>query len=453
MTDYTLCTATELADLYRAGSASPVIVAEQILAKIDQLNPVLNAFCYLDPETTVAQAHASAQRWQQHQPLSELDGVPVAFKDSFLTKGWPTRHASFAVDPDQPWTEDAPTVARLREGGAVFVGKTTMPEFAWGTKNTVSKIYGTTTNPWNVKCSPGGSSGGSAAAVAGSLVPLAVGTDLGGSITVPGSFCGVFGYKPSATKVAHSPRDALNLCTMGLFARSINDLMSATNIISKPDVTDWSHMRTEQIKPVIDFDMKSLCIGTSIDIQNSELKSVFDKIKGLWHTRPIDALQRFDLQLAQKIFSNVSSPVRLHQWQSLTKEQQSVTEKHTQKNAVIAHSKSNLYDWLLKRAKFTASINQCMCDFDVIVAGATITSATDISCNTMLNHNDINLSPWSTLCAVTGLPSITVPVGLDAQGLPVAVMVIGPMHGDAQILQVAHAIEKQFPMPACPVIL
>ena len=213
MTDYTLCNATELADLYRAGSASPVTVAEQILAKIDQLNPVLNAFCYLDPETTVAQAQASAQRWQQHQPLSELDGVPVAFKDSLLAKGWPTRHASFAVDPNQPWTEDAPTVARLREGGAVFVGKTTMPEFAWGTKNTVSKIYGTTTNPWNVKCSPGGSSGGSAAAVAGSLVPLAVGTDLGGSITVPGSFCGVFGCILRCTRGATTLKRSMTLCT------------------------------------------------------------------------------------------------------------------------------------------------------------------------------------------------------------------------------------------------
>lgn len=453
MTDLTMATATELNALYRSGTASPVTVAEQALMKIAQINPVLNAFCFTDPDTTIKQALASEQRWRQGQPLSDLDGVPVAIKDSLLTKGWPTRHASLAVDPDQPWLKDAPAVARLRESGAVFVGKTTMPEFAWGTKNTVSKIYGTTTNPWNVKCSPGGSSGGSAAAVAGGLVPLAVGTDLGGSITVPGSFCGVFGYKPSATKVAHSPRDALNLCTVGLFARSINDLMSATNIISKPDVTDCSHVPTEQIKSVPNFDMKSLCIGASIDIQNSEIKSVFGKINGLWHTRPIDALQWFDLQLAHKIFSNVSSPVRLHQWQSLTKKQQSVTEKHTQKNAVIAHSKSNLYAWLLERATFTAAINQCMCDFDVIVVPATITSANDISCNTELNHNDINLSPWSTLCAVTGLPSITVPVGLDVQGMPVAVMIIGPLHNDALVMQVAHAIAKQFPMPACPVIL
>ena len=289
--------------------------------------------------------------------------------------------------------------------------------------------------------------------MAGSLVPLAVGTDLGGSITVPGSFCGVFGYKPSATKVAHSPRDALNLCTMGLFARSINDLMSATNIISKPDVTDWSHMRTEQIKPVIDFDMKSLCIGTSIDIQNSELKSVFDKIKGLWHTRPIDALQRFDLQLAQKIFSNVSSPVRLHQWQSLTKEQQSVTEKHTQKTAILAHVKSNLYHWLLQRTQFGILVNRHLHEFNVIVVPSTVTSAANVSCDITPDKNSENFSPWSTLCAVVGLPSVTVPVGLDAQGLPIAVMVIGPAYGDALVLQVAQAIQKQFPMPRCPVIL
>lgn len=452
MTDFTVCTAAQLTDLYRTGSTNPVTVAQQVLAKIERLNPILNAFCFTDPATTMAQAQASEQRWKNGQPLSDLDGVPIAVKDSILTQGWPTLHASRAVDPNQPWTEDAPSVARLREAGAVFVGKTTMPEFSWGTKTTMSQIYGVTTNPWNIKCSPGGSSGGSAVAVASNVVPLAIGTDLGGSITVPASFCGVFGYKPSAGKVAHSPQDALNLSTIGIFARSVNDFISTINIVSHPDIKDCDFMPNIEIKADTDFDIKSLHTGLATGLQDITLQLVFDKIKDLWPTNPIDPLQPFDLHLALKIFSNVTTPVRLHQWQNLSREQQSVTEKHTQKTAMMAHIKSNLYEWLVVRAKFTSTINQCMSDVGVIVVPATSTSAADIPCDTVLNNNDINLSPWSILCVVAGLPSVTVPVGIDSQGLPLSVIVIGPQHRDARILQVARAIEKQFPMPACPAI-
>jgi aspartyl-tRNA(Asn)/glutamyl-tRNA(Gln) amidotransferase subunit A len=453
MTDYTLCTAAELSDLYCTGSANPVTVAHQVLAKIERVNPVLNAFCFTDPETTLKQAQASEQRWRQGQPLSAMDGVPVAIKDSLLIQGWPTLHGSLAIDPNQPWTEDAPAVARLREAGAVFVGKTTMPEFSWGTTSTMSQIYGVTANPWNVKCSPGGSSGGSAVAVASSLVPVTIGTDNSGSITVPGSFCGVFGYKPSASKIAHSPRDALNLSTVGVFARSVPDLIATVNIISLPDANDWFYVPSTEIKTDSDFQCNLSRVGIQHTVIHTELWSVFDKIKDIWQTRSVDTLQQFDLQLALEIFNNINLPIRLNQWQTLTQEQQSITEKHTQKTAILAHVKSNLYHWLLQRAKFGAVINQYMQEFDAIVVPATITSASNIPCDVVPISTDANLSPWSTLCAVVGLPSITVPVGLDAQGLPVAVMVIGPQHSDEMVLQVAQAIQKQFPMPDCPVIL
>jgi len=452
MTDFTQATAAELSSLYQTGAVSPVTVAEQVLAKIERVNPVLNAFCFTDPETTVAQARASAQRWRQGRPWSKLDGVPMAVKDSLLTQGWPTRHASHAVDPNQPWLEDAPAVARLREAGAVFVGKTTMPEFSWGTKSTISQVYGVTANPWNIKCSPGGSSGGSAVAVASGLVPVTIGTDMGGSITVPGSFCGVLGYKPSAGKIAHSPRDALNLGSVGVFARSVPDLITTINIIGTPDARDWFHAPSTKINADFDLQCRLPRVGLDTTVY-TELQSVFDKIKDLWQTQPVDTLQQFDLQLAVEIFNNISQPIQLDQWQTLTQKQQSVTEKHTQKNAIQAHREPNLYHWLVQRTKFAVTVNQHMHEFNVIVVPATITSASNVSCNVIPGTISINFTPWSTLCAVAGLPSVTVPVGLDTQGLPLAVMVIGPMHGDALILQVAQSIQKQFPMPVCPVIL
>jgi aspartyl-tRNA(Asn)/glutamyl-tRNA(Gln) amidotransferase subunit A len=444
MTDLTQATAAELFSLYQSGTVSPVTVAEQVLAKIERVNPVLNAFCFTDPKTTLNQAQASEQRWRQGRPLSELDGVPVAFKDSLLTQGWPTLYGSLAIDPNQPWTEDAPAVARLREAGAVFVGKTTVPEFAWGTTSTISRAHGITVNPWNVKCSPGGSSGGSAVAVASSLVPVTIGTDMGGSITVPGSFCGVFGYKPSAGKVAHSPRDALNISTPGVFARSTVDLITTINIIAATDARDWFHVPSTKIKTGSDIQLKSLNIGLAAGVQDTVTHTVL---------QPVDALHQFDLQLALEIFTNVALPIRLSQWQNLTQEQQSVTEKHTQKTAILAHVKSNLYHWLTQRTKFGAAVNQHMNEFDVVIVPATIASAANVSCDVVPINTDANISPWSTLCAVVGLPSVTVPVGLDAQGLPVAVMIIGPMHGDELVLQVARALEQQFHMPVCPVVL
>jgi aspartyl-tRNA(Asn)/glutamyl-tRNA(Gln) amidotransferase subunit A len=457
MTDLTGLTATELSSLYQSGTVSPVTVAEQVLAKIERLNPTLNAFCFTDPDTTLKQAQHSEHRWQNGQPLSQLDGVPIAVKDSILTQGWPTLHGSLAIDPNQPWLEDAPAVAQLREAGAVFVGKTTVPEFSWGTTSTISQAHGVTVNPWDIKCSSGGSSGGSAVAVSSSLVPLAIGTDMGGSITVPGSFCGVFGYKPSAGKVAHSPRDAVNLSTPGVFANSTVDLIATVNIISKVNANDWFHIPSTEIKLNSAGQFKSLSVGLDIGIYHTgvhtELWPAFDKLKSLWQTQSIDTLQQFNLQLALEIFNNLALSIQLNQWQALTQEQQSITEKHTQKTAILAHTKINLYHWLSQRVKFGTSINQHMQEFDVIVVPSTAVSASSIQCDTVPTTADTNISPWSTLCAVVGLPSVTVPVGLDAQGLPVAVMIIGPMHGDELVLQVAQAIEQQFPMPICPVIL
>jgi aspartyl-tRNA(Asn)/glutamyl-tRNA(Gln) amidotransferase subunit A len=280
--------------------------------------------------------------------------------------------------------------------------------------------------------------------VASGLVPVAIGTDMGGSITVPGAFCGVLGYKPSAGKVAHSPRDALNLSGPGVFARSTVDLITVINIIAAPDVTDWLHVPSTKIQTGPDIELNLLNVGLDANIHSTVIGTILE---------PVDTLQQFDLQLALEIFTNIALPIRLNQWQSLTQEQQSATEKHTQKTAVLAHVKSNLYHWLLQRSKFGVAVNQHMQEFDVIVVPATIDSAANIPCDVIPITTDSNLSPWSTLCAVVGLPSVTVPVGLDAQGLPVAVMIIGPMHGDALVLQVAQAIQKQFPMPSPPVIL
>ena len=159
------CSALTLLALYRSGDASPVQATRAVLDRIARLNPVLNAFCHLAPEEALASARASEARWLRKMPCGELDGVPVSIKDLILTAGWPTLRGSRTVDPAGPWDVDAPATARLREAGAVLTGKTTTPEF--GCKGeTNSPLTGITRNPWNPAKTPGGSSGGTAAAVA-----------------------------------------------------------------------------------------------------------------------------------------------------------------------------------------------------------------------------------------------------------------------------------------------
>ena len=167
-TDLADCTATDLLALYRSGQASPVEATQAVLARIDRLNPTLLAFCHVAHDEALAAARASADRWTRGAPCGTLDGVPVSIKDLILTRGWPTRRGSHTVDPAQPWDVDAPVTARLREAGAVLLGKTATPEF--GCKGeTNSPLTGLTRNPWNLAKTPGGSSGGAAAAVAAGM--------------------------------------------------------------------------------------------------------------------------------------------------------------------------------------------------------------------------------------------------------------------------------------------
>ena len=199
-TDLADCSALTLLALYRAGDASPVEATRAVLARIERFNPLLNAFCHLAPDEAIAAARASEARWRRNSPCGELDGVPVSIKDLILAAGWPTLRGSRTVDPTGPWDVDAPAVARLREAGAVIVGKTATPEF--GCKGeTNSPLTGITRNPWNPAKTPGGSSGGTAAAVAAGMGPLSVGTDGAGSVRIPAAFCGNFGLKPSFGRV------------------------------------------------------------------------------------------------------------------------------------------------------------------------------------------------------------------------------------------------------------
>ena len=239
--------ATRLTALYRQKALSPVEVLTETLRRLERYEGAVNAFVLYDPQAAMASARASEARWRKGEPQGPLDGVPVAIKDTVLTRGWPRLVGSRTIDPHQDWNEDSPVTAKLRAHGAVLFGKTTTPEFGWKPL-TDSPLSGVTRNPWNLERTPGGSSGGSAVAVLAGICPLAVGTDAGGSIRIPAAFCGIFGLKPTFGRVAVYPPSAFgDVAHVGPMTRTVDDAALMLDVIKGPDSRDWGSLPEDGI--------------------------------------------------------------------------------------------------------------------------------------------------------------------------------------------------------------
>lgn len=229
--------AAALGRAYRAGTLSPREVTGALLEVIAEGDGALNAFCIVAGERALSQAAASERRFVTRSPLGPLDGIPVAIKDLLLTREWPTRRGSRVLQATQHGV-DSPAVVRLREQGAVLMGKTTTPEIGWKAV-TDSPLHGVTRNPFDTAYSAGGSSGGSAAAVAAGMVPLALGTDGGGSIRIPAALCGIVGLKPTYGRVAQWPQSAfVDVAHAGPMARTVEDATLLLQAIAGPHPLD-----------------------------------------------------------------------------------------------------------------------------------------------------------------------------------------------------------------------
>lgn len=235
--DLTLLTAWELAARIRSKQVSPVEVVEAVLARIEAVNPRLNAYCLVTADAARQAARAAEATLMRGEALGPLHGVPFSVKDLVITKGIRTAFGSHIFAGHVP-EEDAPVVERLTAAGGILLGKTTTPEFGWkGT--TDSPCFGISRNPWDLTKSPGGSSGGAAAAIAAALGPLAVGTDGGGSIRIPGSFCGVFGLKPTCGVVPIYPvPNSGTLSHVGPMTWTVRDAALMLQVMAGPDDRD-----------------------------------------------------------------------------------------------------------------------------------------------------------------------------------------------------------------------
>src|SRR5438874_10777257 len=255
--------AVDLIAGYRAKQFSPSEVLEDVLAHIAAWEPHIKALYLFDPDVARASARASSERWQQGEPTGLLDGVPVTIKDNIATKGQPVPLGAASVKL-VPAPKDAPPAARLREAGCVIFSKTTMPDYGMLSSG-LSSFHPLTRNPWDLRKNPGGSSAGAGAAGAAGYGPLHLGTDIGGSVRLPASWCGLVALKPSFGRVPYDPPYVGRVA--GPMTRTVDDAALMMCVLSKPDRRDGMSLPADSSIhwKTLDKSPRKLRIGLMLD--------------------------------------------------------------------------------------------------------------------------------------------------------------------------------------------
>jgi aspartyl-tRNA(Asn)/glutamyl-tRNA(Gln) amidotransferase subunit A len=237
--------ATELGAAFARGELSPLQVAQAALERIDAWEPRINAMYRVQRDAALAAASASEARWREGRALSALDGVPITIKENIYTRGDPAPVGTRANEDAPSQRADAPAAARAREAGCVILGKTTMPDFGMLSSG-VSSLHGVTRNPWRLDRNPSGSSSGAAAAAVAGYAPLHLGTDIGGSVRLPATHCGIFALKPSLGRVPVNPPYMGRV--VGPMTRSVKDAALLMDIIARPDARDFLSLPYQESK-------------------------------------------------------------------------------------------------------------------------------------------------------------------------------------------------------------
>jgi aspartyl-tRNA(Asn)/glutamyl-tRNA(Gln) amidotransferase subunit A len=460
-TQLPLCSATELLQLYRERKASPVEATRAVLARIDALNPRLNAFCLVAHDEALKAAAQSEARWARGEPQGLLDGVPVSIKDLILTKGWPTLRGSRTVDPQQAWDTDAPATARLREAGAVLLGKTTTPEF--GCKGeTNSPLTGITRNPWNTQKTPGGSSGGTAAAVAAGLGPLSVGTDGAGSVRIPAAFCGNFGLKPSFGRVPAYPLSPFGtVAHLGPHTMSVRDAALMLNVLKQPDARDWTSLQYDPSDMLdgLEQGVRGLRIAYSPALgyaQGAVDPEVADSVAAA--VRELENLGA----IVEQVDPGIEDPLDICTglwfvgawtiWNTLDARQQELADPDFRAEAELGakFSALDVQRLTLKRGALGTHMRQFMQRHDLLVTPSVAIPAFDARPAGQMRMDPQSMLGWTPFSYpfnLTQQPACSIPCGLTRAGLPIGLQFVGPMFGDALVLRAARAFERVRPIP------
>ncbi|MDE3177099.1 MAG: amidase [Pseudomonadota bacterium] len=441
---------------YESKTFSPVEVARACLDRIDALNADFGAYCFVDHAAALRQARESEQRWLRGAPLGRIDGVPASIKDLFNTKGWPTRKGSRLAALAGSEREDAPCTARLREAGAVLLGKTTTPEIGW--KGITDNPNGDVArNPHDRALTAGGSSGGAAVAAALGMGVLHIGSDGGGSIRIPSAFCGVFGLKPSFGRVPAYPPSAFgDVAHVGPMTRCVEDAAEMLNVIAEPDSRDPFTLPYEPLDYVerlalaapqpkccwsanlgfveVDREISALCetamrrlacegfvfVDRHFAIPNPQ--QIFHR---LWFTGAAAALRLLDAEARAALDPGLAAI--------------------SAEGAALAHM--DYVEATMARAALRRDINLQFDAFDFLISPAMPIAAFEAEREFPLGSGMMRWTDWTGFTYPFNLsqqPAAVVPIGRTARGLPVALQIVGRRHADAAVLACARRIEAIF---------
>ncbi|MDR5893014.1 amidase [Halomonas mongoliensis] len=462
-TDLGLMDARQLAALFESGAASPLEATRAAFERIDRFNAAVNAYVYLDREGAEAAARDATRRWQQGQPLSPIDGVPVSIKDLTEVAGMPTSQGSLTA-PDTPSERDAPPARLLREAGAVILGKTNTPEFGWKAV-TDNRVFGATANPWNTRLTPGGSSGGAAVAAALNMGVLHQGGDSGGSIRIPASFTGVFGFKPTFGWTPQwPPSTEPTLSHLGPLTRSVTDAVRMLNVIGRYDFHDPYAVRgqPEDWGMELHQGLRGLRIAYSPDLGYARVDpQVAERVR--------EAANRLRLLGAEveEVDPDIASPLETFKklwftaslvvWEGLDEEQRERLDPGLVADAHRADEwrAVDLFRALTERARLTERLEHFNQRYHLLMTPSVTIPPFALNHNVPPGSGMRDWEEWASFSYPFNLsqqPAASVPCGFTDDGLPVGFQLAGGKHDDARVLRVCHAFMSAYPprFPDCP---
>jgi len=449
MTDLALASCERLLELYRARKASPVEVLAAVVRRIEGQNRALNAFAHLDLEQAQEAARESERRWAAGRPQGLLDGLPVSVKDLGLVRGMPTLRGSLSIDRKGPWLEDAPSVARAREHGAVLIGKTAVPEF--GCKGTTdSRLNGVTRNPWNPEMTPGGSSGGAVAAVASGMSCADVASDAGGSIRNPCALSGVVGLKPSFGRVPDYPPSPIgSMAVVGPICRTVRDVALFMNVLSAADARDpaGKALAGEDFLARIESGALDLTVAVSPTLGyarvDSEVLAAFERAVGLLKLRSLERVESVFPDPAPLAGAFLSVGLaRLYRALGPSK----VSDDKMDPAFVAAVrrgeqlSLQEYLDAVAARKQLIATASRLFQRYDLLLTPTLPVAAFPVGTDDPPGHK--LWKPFSGWVNLAKLPAATVPCGTTREGLPIGLQIVGPRFSEAKVLRMARAVEK-----------